>query len=181
MPLLEADLWLNPPTLLSSALHFNFFLLCHCCPIMQASFSLSHLKKISAFHLDCFCSYYSCFLLLLMKFLNTARISSLFCERPHSVQFSVHCSPTQVLAEFQIQSAISSLFTLSIRHLWHVVWGPDLFPECFCSATISALSGSHWNLSLACVCRSFAQIYVQNSTATTAPVAVCTVCTCARD
>lgn len=114
-------------------------------PIIQTSFCLFHLKNIT-FDLNRFCSYCSCFLLF-MKFLNTARFSSLFCERPHSVQLSVCCSPTQVLAELQNQPAISSLFTLSgISGMWSglpfLAW-PCSYPwvflqhNCHCSVSVS--------------------------------------------
>lgn len=133
---------------LLSLFSFAFISFCSAifCPIMQASFCLFHCKKkISIFDLSCFCSSCSCFLLF-MKFLNTARISSLFSERPHSVQFSVHCSPMQALAEFQNQPAVSNLFTLSSRHLWHLVWAP--FPR---TALPLSLSVSATQPSLLCV------------------------------
>lgn len=138
IPLLEADLWLHPSHLYSLLLA-TFISFCSgffwC--IMQTSFWLFHLKKISIFDLNFFCSYCFCFLLF-MKFLNTARISSLFYERTHSVC----CSSLSWVLE------PSCYFKLlyPIRLLWHIVWAP--FPH---MALLLPLSVSAAQPSLLCV------------------------------
>lgn len=119
-----------------------------------------------------------------MTFLNAARIFSLFCETPLSPFF---CSPQPYPSSSWTSELAWNFQPLyPIRHLWHVEAGlpfltwPCFYP-CFCSTAITALCGSHWNLSLAHVCRSFAQSCVPNSTATTAAVALCAVFTLAPD
>lgn len=125
------------PSLLSSACHFHFFLFWVFLLHNASKFWLFHLKKISIFDLNFFCSYCFCFLLF-MKFLNTARISSLFYERAHSVC----CSSLSWVLE------PSCYFKLlyPIRLLWHIVWAP--FPH---MALLLPLSVSAAQPSLLCV------------------------------
>lgn len=142
---------------------------------MQASFWLFHLKKISIFVLNFFCSYCFCFLLL-TKFSNTARISSIFYERTHSVCCSLqsHASLSWVL-----ESSYNFKPLYPIRLLWYIVWAP--FPcmallftaECFCSTAIIALCGLMESALGPCVPKLCEEC--ENSTATTVPEAGCTV------
>lgn len=165
------------PFLLSSAFLFSFCCAIFC-PIMQASFYIFHFKKFSTINLICFYSYCSCFLLF-MKSLNIARISFLFCERPHPVQFSVHCNPTQVSADFRASLWFPTSLPY-IRHLCHVAWAPFSHMALLLPLSASAVQPPLLCVDLTGVCP-WPMCVKALHRAVTAPVAVCAVFTCAHD
>lgn len=134
IPLLEAELWLHPSIslLLTTFISFCSGIFCF---IMQTSFWLLRLQEISIFDLNFFCSHCFCFLLF-TKFLNTARISSLFHERTHLVCCSLqsHESLSWVLEpsyNFRLLYPSVLLWHISLKSL--SMHGPVLTPEWFCA------------------------------------------------
>lgn len=132
----------TPPSLLSSAYHIHFFLFWDFLLHNANKFlTFPPFKKISIFDLNFFCSYCFCFLLF-TKFLNTAKIFSLFYERTHLVFCSLQ--PHARLSWVLEPSYNFKLYP--IRFLWHVVWAP--FP---CMALLLLLSVSAAQPPLPCV------------------------------
>ena len=148
IPLLGADLCPNPP--IPAFLCFPLFALPFFCPIAPASFSLSHLKKVSTFDLSCFCSYYSCFLLLFMKFLNTAGISSLLWETPSSPVFCLLLPHSSLSWISNPDCNFQPLHP--IRHLWHIVWAPFPRMALLLHLSVSAAQPSLLSVGLAAIC-----------------------------